>query len=169
MKVLHHGLWLLALVILQPIINSLSIFEITPCTFMLFGLLTGLLCGRIQGLACGFVFGLVYDLFIGRFVGVNAFIFMLLGYVGGVLSDRVYSLPYFLTLGVFVICATVLSEICYYIIYSMEYPGTGFWFTVYRTILPCCIYNTVVGLIMWKLMTKTLKLCRIKTVLKGSL
>ncbi|MEG2670006.1 MAG: rod shape-determining protein MreD, partial [Oscillospiraceae bacterium] len=88
MRILCYGIGLLILSVFQPtLIKSLAIYGITPNLFLIVAVIFGFLRGKNEGAIGGFVLGLVFDLLVGRFIGLNAILYMYIGFCTGLLGE----------------------------------------------------------------------------------
>ncbi|MGE5453982.1 MAG: rod shape-determining protein MreD [Methylocystaceae bacterium] len=91
--------WRLAVLILLPVISILMettvfsayhLWGITPDLLLIFVMFMSVLDGRRAGAIYGFLCGLLLDLYLARYVGVNALSLALAGYLAGLLRRQVY-------------------------------------------------------------------------------
>ncbi len=124
MKALHNIIWLLIIVILQPIlISSLRVFGVAADLFLCFAALNGFHSGRVQGAVWGMIFGLALDICVGRFVGANMIALALAGYLAAVFSDRFYGEPPFYVLMSMGAVEAVICSLVYLVPYSVAGDG----------------------------------------------
>jgi rod shape-determining protein MreD len=99
-----------------------------------------LLHGCYHGAKLGFVFGLVEDVFIGKFIGLNALTKMLTGYLVGMGENKVFKenllIPVF---GLFT--ATFLNNILYVFLAGLAGVERNLAFYVWDVTLPTALYN----------------------------
>lgn len=112
-------------VFLQVVMGRyLSLFDVEPQILLLLSVANGFVCGPILGELIGFFCGLLSDASGVRLFGMNAFLLMLAGYLGGQMRRRVASerLTAQLVIG---LVATVLYTVGAQIIYGIfeEPPG----------------------------------------------
>ncbi|HIV85274.1 MAG TPA: rod shape-determining protein MreD [Candidatus Monoglobus merdigallinarum] len=163
MKILHHGLWLIIIIILQSaIINDLTVFGVSANLFLVFTALIGFLCGRVQGTVCGIVFGLVYDIYVGSFIGVSALSFAVVGYFSAVLSDRFYGGPGFYVFMCLGAAAVAVNECICLIPYSVSIQNVASLGSAVRNIGINALLSAVLILPMLWLVNRTLNIFKLK-------
>ena len=69
--------------------HAISFAGIVPNLLIILTSCAGFIGGRRDGMITGFAAGLLTDIFYGRFIGVNALIFLYIGYVNG-FGNRVF-------------------------------------------------------------------------------
>ena len=164
MKFLHHGIWLVIAALLQvTLLGGIEVFGISPNLFLVFTVVIGFLCGRLQGMVTGMVFGLVYDILVGRFIGTSMFSFLFIGYFSAVFSDRYYAQPSFYIFSLMAAAATLIAGVVYLVPNSVVY-NASILLTVFRIIIPECIYNGLLIIPVVFLANRTLALCGIRKI-----
>lgn len=164
MKVLHHGIWLAAAVLLQvTLLNAIAVFGISPNIFLVFTVLIGFLCGRFQGMVTGMIFGLVFDLCVGRFIGTSMLSFMFIGYFSAVFSDRYYAHPPFYIFCLIAAAAALIAGVVYLVPNMLIYDA-GVIKSLIRIVIPECLYNALLIIPMVPMVDKTLALCGIRKI-----
>lgn len=157
MKLLHHVLWFIAIILLQvTLVNAIAIFGISPNLFLIYVVLIGFFCGRMRGMVCGMVFGLAFDIVIGRLIGTNMLVYMFLGYFAAKFSDRFYVAPNVLLFAAMVFVATIISDLVYLLPYSLEFSGVKLGTEILRTILPEGLFSGVLTIIIVPILKMTL-------------
>lgn len=91
MKFLGYGLILVVGLLLETAgAPGLSLFGIKPELLSLLTMLFTMIQGPWQGAVFGFCAGLVQDLFIGRYIGLNGFVLMLLAFAIGFITEQLF-------------------------------------------------------------------------------
>ncbi len=163
MKVIHHGVWLILVLLLQSAaINYISFFGVHAGMFLVAVVVIALYGGRIQGMVCGMIYGLVFDLLIGRVIGADVISFAAVGYIMGAVSEKHYTPPPFYIFMLLTAASTAAAEIIYMIPYVAVLGGDLPLLNTLKTILIESALNAVLVLpVMW-CMKQTLSLCKIK-------
>jgi rod shape-determining protein MreD len=125
--------------------NKLAIGEIAPDFPLLFVAYFGLHRNSLQGTIAGFIIGLLQDLFNPAYLGLNALLKSILGFVAGRIGSKTeLDSVLFLALIIF------LSHISHDVIYMFFYFGFGLghilklFFTV---TIPSAIYTMLIGVL----------------------
>ena len=159
LNIIFYTVWLLLIAILQPtVMQWIGIFGISPNIFLIFVIATALSCGKKAGAVCGLVFGFTLDMLVGRMIGVNALIFMYMGFFVGILCERFISGTESLTAGVIILAISALCGLLYYIAYSMLWGDIGFFKALFRVILPEALYTAVIGILLFTPIRKSFRL-----------
>ena len=163
MRYLYYAAVLFLLSVLQPtLVEAIAIFEVNPNLFLVFVLLVGFFRGKWEGAVCGLLFGLVFDLLVGRLIGLDAILYMYMGFCTGMLSENYFQASnLFITL-LAAAAATLVCGLVYYLAYWMLWDGVSLWTALYRTILPECVYNTAFAAVLFFAVRKTMRLLRME-------
>lgn len=164
MRILFYTIWAILLAILQPtLIQWIAVFGIAPNAFLVFVILAGYLRGRTEGAVAGLIFGMVYDLLIGKLMGVNALLFMYVGFGAGILSEKFFGDSNVWMIAVTVMVAALATGVLYWMIAGMVYGPISFYTGFVKTIIPESIYNAVICVPLFFLVRATALLLKKKT------
>lgn len=72
--------------------QAVSLAYIAPNLLMILISSFGFMRGKTEGLLIGFFCGLLVDIFFGHLIGLNAFTYMLIGYLNGIFNRIFYDL-----------------------------------------------------------------------------
>lgn len=137
-------LWIVGIIfcIIQvSILQSISIFQITPDIILALVVYAALFHGRI-GMWLGFGTGLFIDLY-SPILGYNALMGTIIGYGVGILSSKIYKELPFLWIIILLGCS-LLHEV---ITFAAEHEFCLYFFG--RYIVPSALYTTFMGLIIF--------------------
>ncbi len=142
---------LAAFLLQSSVFPAITLLDITPNVLLMVTVCFGFMRGRRFGMLLGFFCGLLTDFFFGPTLGVNALIYMLIGYGNGffymVFFDEEIKVPMILV-GV--------SDLVYGIIYYLiEFAiRSRFAFPEYfiKIILPEAVYTVVLTLLLYRLL-----------------
>ena len=122
----------------------LSYGGISPDLMLLLVVSMSFLQGSRMGVFMGFLAGLLQDLVTGTFFGVNIFSKMLIGYIGGIFSNRVFKEQVFLPL-----FASVLATGLNYVIVLLIMLLLGYSYSMpshlETVLLPMLWYNVLLA------------------------
>lgn len=104
----------LGIVLQDTVFNVISVAEGKPDFVLIIIVFFALFYGNIHGGMLGLVFGLMEDLMTGRFIGMNAICKGLVGFLAGMLSERMYKNNFFIPMATVVVC-TFLQAVFYLI------------------------------------------------------
>ena len=104
----------IGIVLQDTVFNVISVAEGKPDLVLILVVFFALFHGQIRGGVLGIAFGLMEDLMTGRFIGMNAICKGLVGFIAGLLSDRMYKNNFFIPMVTVVLC-TLLQTLFYLI------------------------------------------------------
>ena len=156
MKYLFHGAFLFLFSAIQPtLLGKFEMLGAKPNLFLIYIVVVSFFCNRKEGMTMGFVFGFVFDLLIGRILGLNAVLMLLLSYSISCFCEKLISKNNFLIVAGFVIIATFFYELVYYII---AYLGDLELKTAFvRILLPEIFSNVVFSAVIYFIVKKASK------------
>jgi rod shape-determining protein MreD len=141
------GFWLFVSLLLQStVLHRLAIAGTRPDLLLVLTIITGLLQGTRYGAAVGFIGGLMQDILIGRFLGMNALVKMIIGYLVGMTEEKVFK-ENFLTPFAAVLLGTLLSELLLWFLFRVYGRAIPFSDALLRIILPGIGYNCLVAVL----------------------
>lgn len=148
---------LLCFLLQTTVFHSLSFGGIVPNLLIVITVSLGLIRGKKTGLLTGFFCGLLADIFFGETLGLNAMIYMYIGYTNGKLNRIFYPEDIKLPLGMI-----LASDLAYGLLYymSMFLMRARFHFGYYfgHIILPEMVYTILTTLLLYPLILKVHKL-----------
>ncbi len=156
-----YAVWLLILVIFQPtLVQSIGILGISPNIPLIFIVMTALFRGKKEGAICGAIFGFVFDVMIGRLIGVSSLLFMYIGILTGIVSERIISDTGVIASVILIFISNLVYATLYYIAYSMMWGDMGIITAVTRVILPECLYTAVFAILLFFPIRKSFSIIR---------
>ncbi|WP_026475942.1 rod shape-determining protein MreD [Alkaliphilus transvaalensis] len=102
MKSIVIGMIIIVNLILQStLFQYFKIFDVLPSTGLILVISFSIYSGKYKGAVIGFFVGILQDIMFGRVIGLNALVFMLTGYVVGLINRKVFKdnllIPFALT------------------------------------------------------------------------
>lgn len=153
MKYAVHGIFLAVFLVIQATwLDAISVFGIIPNLFIIYIATISCFCSKKEGAIAGFFFGLMLDFQIGKVLGLNAVLMMLLGYVTALFCEKVIRKNTALIVMVIVFVTSVFYELIYYVVSFMGNLDFGSVF--FRTLVPECIYNFFMTLPVYLIIKK---------------
>lgn len=150
MKILFYAVWGILLMAFQPtLVQKIAVFDVAPNTFLIFVVIAGYLRGRKEGAAAGLIFGLLYDMLIGKMMGVNALLYMYIGFGAGILSEKFFGSGNVWMIAATVSVATLISGMIYLAVLKMVYGSPSFYTGFVKVIPPEILYNGIVSVLMY--------------------
>ena len=126
----------------------IAIAGIKPNFMLIFVVSIAFLKGRSEGILTGIIMGLLQDCYFGRTIGSNLFLYALIGYLVGYLTDNFNKdnivAPVFFTL-----IATLFYNLGFYMLNIILKGYTSFSIYIILNILPELIYNIIFAFIVY--------------------
>ncbi len=122
-----------------------EIAGIVPNIMLAFTVCTAYMGSAERGLALGIVMGLLQDCFFGYYIGCNLFLYGIIGYTTGVLSQNLYK-DNIATSVLFITAATLFYNLGFFVINILLKGHTDISGYIYMKILPETVYNAIVTL-----------------------
>lgn len=156
-RALVTGLALIAAVTLQvAIAPQMAVFGVVPNFVFLVVVTLALVEGPVAGSVAGFAGGLLFDLLGASVVGPYALVFCIVGYLAGLLHANMFAEGWLLPVSV-VFLASFGAELAYGVLMAILDVGLPFWSALVRIMLPGAVYNTVLAVLLYPLMTRVLR------------
>ncbi len=151
--ILMIGIFLIIYLLQANLFSWFNLAGVKPNLFVIFILMIGLFSGERRGLTYGIIFGVLLDLFIGKNVGISGIMFGVIGFLGGVL-DKNFSKDSRFTLIIMIILSTCLFEIGSAVFHHFVNSANIPIFYFIRVLLVENIYNMIITIILYPLITK---------------
>jgi rod shape-determining protein MreD len=127
--------------------ESITILDIKPNAVLIIIVSIALLRGELEGAIVGFLGGLLLDIY-SPYVGINAFIGMITGYIVGILTAGLYKEnPFVPVTTVFI--ATLFYDFMFYVLGALMQGYTDFSYFFNTIILREMVYNAIIALIVY--------------------
>lgn len=135
------------------IFQDLTIAGIMPNLLVIYILFIGLFSNTASGVGFGVFAGLIVDIIYGKTIGISAFMFCIIGFLGAYF-DKNFSKENKLTIILIVAIATIIYEVGYYFISSfiLKFDREIMFFIKILAIE--VVYNTLITIILYPLIQK---------------
>lgn len=147
---------LLNFILQSTILQHFKVLGVIPNTALIIVVIFALLRGRYYGGFTGLFAGLLQDIFFSGAIGINAFIYFIVGYASGLLDDKVFKenlvLPPLTIIG-----ATTIYYIMYYLFMLFLSRDVSFITVVKDILLKEMIYNVILVMFLYKKVLKYYK------------
>ncbi len=124
-----------------------------PNVFVIFALFLGLFAGKKLGGICGLIFGIILDILIGESIGFTGIFLALIGLLGEYF-DKNFSKDSRVTIILMTIGATVIFEVCMYVVKIVRFHTQIEILAFIITLLVEVIYNVLLVIILYPAMKK---------------
>ena len=146
---------LLVVVFLSLLSEPLRVANIKLDLPLLLVVYIGLARGTKEGIVHGFLIGLLVDVLNPYFLGLNALIKTLLGYLAGNFKDNLFLEPIYFK-GLVIFLALIFNDLIYYLVYS-GFDLKAIFGIIFFSSLFSGIYTSGIGMLIFFL-SKRLKL-----------
>lgn len=155
MRFRRFGLWALlvygSLLLQSAAFARLTFFGAKPDVLLVLVVLTGVLQGKEEAARKGFFIGLFEDLFLARFIGINALTKATLGFLTGMVEKEVFKEN--VAISVMMVWVFSLFHAALYALLMIllgRFASLGLDYL--GTILPFAFYNAMVAVVLFPLM-----------------
>ncbi|MBM7613580.1 rod shape-determining protein MreD [Alkaliphilus hydrothermalis] len=148
------GLVIIVNLILQStLLQYFKIYNVLPNTALILVISFSMYSGKNQGAIIGLSVGMLQDIIFGRIVGLNAFVYMLIGYFVGLINRKVFKdnllIPVALTAVGTVLYETVNMLFLCFLKYRIEL------FNVFKKMLVVeVLYNSIFSILIYIYVSK---------------
>ncbi len=150
-KLFEIGIILLCYILQTTFIQSIALAGIVPNLMIIVPVLFGYMSGKYEGMFTGFVSGFLFDLFYRDVLGVNALLFMYLGYISGMLFFK----DFYKDDIVFPIFVVGVGDVIYgffsYVTYFLMRNRLDFMYYLLNIIIPEVVYTLFLTLLLYKI------------------
>lgn len=136
---------ILNFILQSTIFRYIEIFGVAPNTAIIIITSFAILRYEVEGAIIGFFAGLLQDIFFANVIGINALLYMLIGYICGKPVKGFYRENYLLPL-LLVGGSTFFYNLSYYILNFFFRGRLDFWYYLRAIIIPEVFYNIILSL-----------------------
>lgn len=148
-RILVSGMLVILCFVLQTtLFKGIAFSGIVPNLMIILTASFGFMRGERTGLLFGFFCGLLSDIFFGSVIGLNAMIYMYIGYANGKFNRIFFPEDIKLPMALILVSDLVYGTACYVILFLMR---KRFHFTYYfvHIILPEMVYTIFITLLLY--------------------
>lgn len=157
MKTLIIGIIIIVNFILQStVLQSISIYNIIPNTSLILVICFAINSDKKKGALIGLIIGILQDIIFGKLVGLNALVYMVIGYLITLTNKNIFKENYIIPF-----LFTAIGTAFYYLfgtffIYFLGYDMD--FFNIFKNMLIIeVIYNSIISLFIYKYVYKIYK------------
>lgn len=133
----------------QIAFEALSLGGIVPNILLIIVAVHGFISGQKSGVITGFFAGLLIDIFYGQYLGINALIYLLIGYFNGYYKGGFFPDDIKIPL-LYTAISDIAYSIMYYAIYFLPRGRMDIILYLKNICLPEFIYTMILALIIYK-------------------
>ena len=156
------GLIIISLIILFNLILQSTLFRwveiygVVPNTALILVISFAVYRGRDKGAITGFFIGILQDIIFGRTIGLNALIFMVIGYLIGLMDQKIFKdnllIPFILTALTTVFYEMINLLLIFLLGYRIELLSI-----IKKMLVIEVIYNSIASLVIYYFISKLFK------------
>ncbi len=142
---LKTGVILLALASELVLANIVGLRNVKPDIILIVIICISFISGAENGIIAGFTGGLLKDIFSVHFLGINALVKTLIGYIAGVLRDKIFSqhIMWIVIISTFIF--TIVNDLIVYFLLNALYSDYSFIVTLKKFILNQAVINSLLS------------------------
>lgn len=145
------GIVLLCFLLQTTIFQDIALAGMVPNLMLIVTAAYGYMRGKSEGMYIGFASGLLIDLLYNDYIGMNAILYVLIGYLAGVCSEIYYqdevSVPI-----IFIAIGDFLFNFGYYVFQFLLRGRLDIFYYIWRTILPEVVYTVLISVFLYQLL-----------------
>lgn len=149
--IITAGVVLLCFLMQTTVFQHIALAGMVPNLILIAVVAYGYMRGRAEGMYVGFASGLLVDLLYSDLIGMNAILYVLIGYVAGICNEIYYrdevSVPIIL-----IAISDFLFNFGYYVFQFLLRGRLDIVYYVWRTILPEMVYTVLIAVFLYQLL-----------------
>ena len=152
-------IWILGLLIFlcfllqTTVLKSISFGSISPNLLIIVTSTIGFMRGKKEGMFVGFLCGLLIDIYSSKYIGGQALLYMIIGYVNGFFQRIFYDDDIKLPLGLLT-GSELAYGFCMYFFFFFLRSKFNFFYYLDNIILPELVYTLLASLILYQIIRK---------------
>lgn len=139
------GIVVIALLIEFVLANMLGLKTIKPDLMLIVVICMSFISGTEEGTIVGFAGGLLKDLFSVHFLGINALVKSLIGYIAGVIRERIFSQHIMWVVAISTFIFTFINNIIIFFLLNALNTNYDFAITIRNFVLSQAIINSIIS------------------------
>lgn len=139
------GIVALALVIELGLSNILGLNSVKPDLLLIVVICMAFISGTEEGTIAGFAGGLIKDVFSAHFLGINALVKTLIGYIAGVIKDKIFSQHIIWIVAIATFIFTFINNFIIYYLLNALHTGYDFAIILKNFVFSQAIINTILS------------------------
>ena len=146
-----------AVVVLLCFLMQTTVFQhiafagMVPNLILIVVVAYGYMRGKSEGMYVGFASGLLIDLLYNDFIGMNALLYVLIGYVAGICNEIYYRDEVSVT-KIFIAISDYIFNFGYYVFQFLLRGRLDIFYYIWRTILPEMVYTVLISVFLYQLL-----------------
>lgn len=145
------GIVLLCFLMQTTVFQNIAFAGMVPNLILIVVVAYGYMRGKLEGMYVGFASGLLVDLLYSDLIGMNAILYVLIGYVAGICNEIYYrdevSVPI-----IFIAISDFIFNFGYYVFQFLLRGRLDIIYYIWRTILPEMVYTVLIAVFLYQLL-----------------
>ncbi len=144
------------IIIENSIVNYIDIFNISLNVSIVYISIISLFVKRNEGALIGLILGILKDILIGRFMGINALVFFVVGCLYGILQDKIFK-ENVTTILILTFFSSVLDSSVNCLLLKSSFASEKILFSLIKGFVFIPVLNTVFALLIYKVLIDFVK------------
>ena len=144
------------LILQSTLFQWFKIYDVVPNTSLIIVISFAIYSGRNRGAIIGFFVGILQDIIFGRIIGLGALIFMIIGYLVGLMDQKIFKDNLFVPL-VLTALATILYEMVNFLLIFLLGYKIELLNIIKKMLIIEVIYNSIISIIVYYYVSKLFK------------
>ncbi len=144
------------LILQSTLFQQIEIYGVAPNTALILVISFAIYSGRNKGAVIGFFVGILQDIIFGRTIGLNALVFMIVGYLIGLMDQKIFRdnllIPF-----IFTALATIIYEMINLLLIFLLGYRIELLNIIKKMLIIEVIYNSIISLIIHYYISKLFK------------
>lgn len=145
------GVVLLCFLMQTTVFHHIALAGMVPNLILIAVVAYGYMRGKPEGMYVGFASGILIDLLYSDLIGMNAILYVTIGYIAGICNEIYYrdevSVPIFITA-----ISDFLFNFGYYVFQFLLRGRLDITYYIWRTILPEMVYTVLIAVFLYQLL-----------------
>lgn len=144
------------LILQSTLFQQIEIYGVAPNTALILVISFAIYSGRNKGAVIGFFVGILQDIIFGRTIGLNALVFMIVGYLIGLMDQKIFRDNLFIPF-IFTALATIIYEMINLLLIFLLGYRIELLNIIKKMLIIEVIYNSIISLIIHYYISKLFK------------
>lgn len=145
------GIILLCFLLQTTVFQNIALAGMVPNLILITVVSFGYMRGKLEGMYVGFIGGILIDLLYCDLIGMNAILYVSLGYIAGFCNEIYYRDEVSVPIGVIAISDFVFN-FGYYVFQFLLRGRLDVFYYIWRTILPEVVYTVLIAVFLYQLL-----------------
>ncbi|AOY76852.1 rod shape-determining protein MreD [Clostridium formicaceticum] len=143
-------------IILQPVLHYIGIYNVMPNTSLILVVCFAINSKKNHGALLGCIIGILQDIIFGKIIGINALIYMVIGYIINAINRNIFkenlAIPFIFTSLATVLYYCIGLFFVYFLGYNLQF------LSIFRNMLVVeVLYNSIFSLLVYIYVSKIFK------------